>query len=87
MAREAGYRCVISHRSGETEDSFIADLAVATGVGQIKTRAPARSKRVAKYNQLLRVAEDHGAGGLRGGEAIVERGGFVLEEVLVDLAG
>jgi enolase len=58
LARDAGYRCVISHRSGETEDTFIADLAVATGVGQIKTGAPARSERVAKYNQLLRIEEE-----------------------------
>jgi enolase len=60
MARDGGYRCVISHRSGETEDTFIADLAVATGVGQIKTGAPARSERVAKYNQLLRIEEQLG---------------------------
>jgi enolase len=60
MAREAGYRAVISHRSGETEDSSIADLAVATGVGQIKTGAPARGERVAKYNQLLRIEEELG---------------------------
>ena len=60
IARDAGYRAVISHRSGETEDSFIADLAVATGVGQIKTGAPARSERVAKYNQLLRIEEQLG---------------------------
>jgi enolase len=60
LARSAGYRCVISHRSGETEDTFIADLAVATGVGQIKTGAPARSERVAKYNQLLRIEEQLG---------------------------
>jgi enolase len=59
-AREAGYRAVISHRSGETEDTFIADLVVATGVGQIKTGAPARSERVAKYNQLLRIEEELG---------------------------
>jgi enolase len=57
MAREAGYRAVISHRSGETEDTTIADLAVATGLGQIKTGAPQRSERVAKYNQLLRIEE------------------------------
>lgn len=56
-AQQAGYTCVISHRSGETEDSLIADLVVATGVGQIKTGAPSRSERVAKYNQLLRIAE------------------------------
>jgi enolase len=60
IAREAGYRAVISHRSGETEDSSIADLAVATGVGQIKTGAPARGERVAKYNQLLRIEEELG---------------------------
>ncbi len=56
-ARRAGYTAVISHRSGETEDSFIADLAVATNAGQIKTGAPCRSERVAKYNQLLRIEE------------------------------
>jgi enolase len=57
MAREAGYTAVMSHRSGETEDVTIADLAVATGCGQIKTGAPSRSDRVAKYNQLLRIDE------------------------------
>jgi len=57
MAQKAGYRTVISHRSGESEDSFIADLAVATGAGQIKTGAPCRSDRNAKYNQLLRIHE------------------------------
>jgi enolase len=57
MAREAGYAAVISHRSGETEDVTIADLAVATGCGQIKTGAPSRTDRVAKYNQLLRIEE------------------------------
>ena len=57
LAARAGYRSVISHRSGETEDSFIADLAVATGAGQIKTGAPCRSDRNAKYNQLLRIHE------------------------------
>ena len=61
MAREAGYSAVISHRSGETEDTTIADLAVATGCGQIKTGAPSRSDRVAKYNQLLRIEEELGA--------------------------
>jgi enolase len=55
MARQAGFGVVISHRSGETEDTFIADLAVATNAGQIKTGAPGRSERVAKYNQLLRI--------------------------------
>jgi len=58
MAKQAGYTCVISHRSGETEDTIIADLAVATNAGQIKTGAPARSDRVAKYNQLLRIEEE-----------------------------
>ncbi|HWE90861.1 MAG TPA: phosphopyruvate hydratase [Pseudonocardiaceae bacterium] len=57
LALTCGYRCMISHRSGETEDTTIADLAVATGAGQIKTGAPARSERVAKYNQLLRIEE------------------------------
>jgi enolase len=61
IAREAGYTAVISHRSGETEDTTIADLAVATGVGQIKTGAPSRSDRVAKYNRLLRIEEELGA--------------------------
>ena len=60
-AREAGYSAVMSHRSGETEDTTIADLAVATGCGQIKTGAPSRSDRVAKYNQLLRIEEALGA--------------------------
>jgi enolase len=61
LAREAGYTAVMSHRSGETEDTTIADLAVATGCGQIKTGAPSRSDRVAKYNQLLRIEEALGA--------------------------
>lgn len=60
MARESGYKTVISHRSGETEDTFIADLAVAVNAGQIKTGAPCRSDRVAKYNQLLRIEEELG---------------------------
>jgi enolase len=62
MARAAGYTAVMSHRSGETEDVTISDLAVATGCGQIKTGAPSRSDRVAKYNQLLRIEEELGAG-------------------------
>jgi enolase len=60
LARSHGYGCVMSHRSGETEDTTIADLAVATGVGQIKTGAPSRTDRVAKYNQLLRIEEELG---------------------------
>jgi enolase len=71
LAREAGYRAMISHRSGETEDTFIADLVVATGVGQLKTGAPARSERVAKYNQLLRIEEELGErAGYAGREAV-----------------
>ena len=62
VAREAGFGTVISHRSGETEDTFIADLAVAVSAGQIKTGAPSRTDRVAKYNQLLRIEEALGAG-------------------------
>ena len=61
LARSAGYATVISHRSGETEDTTIADLAVATGAGQIKTGAPSRTDRVAKYNQLLRIEEELGS--------------------------
>ena len=60
LAQSSGYRCMMSHRSGETEDTTIADLAVATGCGQIKSGAPARSDRVAKYNQLLRIEEGLG---------------------------
>ncbi len=61
MARAAGYSSVISHRSGETEDTTIADLAVATGAGQIKTGSMSRSERIAKYNRLMRIAEELGA--------------------------
>jgi len=60
IAKRAGYTCVISHRSGETEDTFIADLAVATNAGQIKTGSASRSERIAKYNQLLRIEEELG---------------------------
>ena len=73
MAREAGYGTVISHRSGETEDVTIADLAVATGAGQIKTGAPARSDRVAKYNQLLRIEEALGAKARFPGRSVFRR--------------
>jgi enolase len=62
LAQRNGYRYIISHRSGETEDTFIADLAVATGAGQIKTGSASRTDRIAKYNQLLRIEEDLGAG-------------------------
>jgi enolase len=71
LARQAGYRAVISHRSGETEDTFIADLVVASGVGQIKTGAPARSERVAKYHQLLRIEEELGDRARYAGRAAV----------------
>ena len=70
MARRAGYSAVISHRSGESEDTFIADLAVATGVGQIKTGSLSRSDRVAKYNQLLRIEEQLGPGAIYPGPAV-----------------
>jgi enolase len=73
IARDAGYRAVVSHRSGETEDALIADFVVATGVGQIKSGAPARSERVAKYNQLLRIEEALGDRARFAGRAAVER--------------
>jgi len=60
LARRNGYTSIISHRSGETEDTFIADLAVATGAGQIKTGSASRTDRIAKYNQLLRIEEELG---------------------------
>jgi len=60
MAKKAGYTCMFSHRSGETEDSFLADITVATNAGQLKTGAPARSERLAKYNQLMRIEEELG---------------------------
>ena len=75
MAREAGYTAVMSHRSGETEDVTIADLAVATGCGQIKTGAPSRSDRVAKYNQLLRIEEALGADAAFPGRSAFRRAG------------
>jgi enolase len=71
LAHRNAYTAVMSHRSGETEDTTIADLAVATGCGQIKTGAPARSDRVAKYNQLLRIEQQLGeAAAYRGGAAL-----------------
>jgi enolase len=70
MAKRAGYRSVISHRSGETEDSTIADLVVATNAGQIKTGSASRSDRMAKYNQLLRIEEELGAAAVFAGKAI-----------------
>jgi enolase len=73
IARDAGYTTVISHRSGETEDTTIADLAVGTGAGQIKTGAPSRSDRVAKYNRLLRIAEELGDRAEFPGREVFER--------------
>jgi enolase len=71
LARKAGYNSIISHRSGETEDTFIADLAVATGAGQIKTGSASRTDRVAKYNQLLRIEEELGGAARFNGRAAV----------------
>jgi enolase len=73
MAQEAGYAAVMSHRSGETEDSTIADLAVATNCGQIKTGSLARSDRVAKYNQLIRIEEDLGKAARYAGTSVIRR--------------
>ena len=73
LAQRSGYTAVISHRSGETEDTTIADLAVATDAGQIKTGAPARSERVAKYNQLLRIEEELGDAALYAGRSAFPR--------------
>jgi enolase len=73
MAKRAGYRNVISHRSGETEDSTIADLAVATNAGQIKTGSASRSDRIAKYNQLLRIEEELGDAAMFPGKSIFGR--------------
>ena len=72
MAQRAGYTAVMSHRSGETEDATIADLAVATNCGQIKTGSLARSDRIAKYNQLLRIEEELGAQARYAGRAAVK---------------
>jgi enolase len=73
MARDAGYASVISHRSGETEDTTIADLAVATDAGQIKTGSASRTDRVAKYNQLLRIEEELGAAGKYAGRSAIRQ--------------
>ncbi len=71
LAHRHHYTSVISHRSGETEDPFIADLAVATNAGQIKTGAPCRSERVAKYNQLLRIESELGSAAKYAGKTIL----------------
>jgi enolase len=73
MAMNAGYRCVSSHRSGETEDSTIADLAVGTAAGQIKTGSASRSDRVAKYNQLLRIEEELGSSATYAGRSAIKQ--------------
>ena len=73
MARKAGYAAVVSHRSGETEDTFIADLAVATSAGQIKTGSASRTDRIAKYNQLLRIEEELGDGARFPGRSALAR--------------
>ncbi len=75
LATESGYTCVVSHRSGETEDTFISDLAVALNLGQIKAGAPCRSERVAKYNQLLRIEEELGEAAIYAGRSALARGG------------
>ena len=69
LARKSGYNSIISHRSGETEDTFIADLAVATAAGQIKTGSASRTDRIAKYNQLLRIEEELGKAARFNGKA------------------
>ena len=71
MAQKAGFGVIISHRSGETEDTFIADLAVATNAGQIKTGSLSRSDRLAKYNQLLRIEEELDRRGIYAGRTIL----------------
>ena len=76
LAHRSGFRCMMSHRSGETEDTTIADLAVATNCGQIKTGAPARSERVAKYNQLLRIEEELDDSARYAGRSAFPRSGF-----------
>jgi enolase len=70
MARRNGYQSIISHRSGETEDTFLADLAVATNAGQIKTGSASRTDRVAKYNQLMRIEQELGESAVFPGGAI-----------------
>jgi enolase len=75
MARQAGYACVFSHRSGETEDPFLADVTVATNAGQLKSGAPARSERLAKYNQLLRIEEELGDCAIFAGRGALKKAG------------
>jgi enolase len=77
LARRAGWGAMISHRSGETEDTTIADLAVAMGTGQLKTGAPSRSERVAKYNRLVRIEEELGGSARYPGGAALATGGRI----------
>ena len=72
-ALRAGFTCVVSHRSGETEDSIIADLAVSLNLGQIKTGAPCRGERTAKYNQLIRIEEELGEDAVYPGDGVFAR--------------
>jgi enolase len=81
LARRNGYTAVISHRSGESEDTFIADLAVGTGAGQIKTGSASRTDRIAKYNQLLRIEEELGAGANFLGLSALNYNGDLVEKV------
>ena len=76
MAQKAGYGVISSHRSGETEDSFIADLAVGTGAGQIKTGSLSRTDRICKYNQLIRIEEQLGAKAVYKGLKAIKGAGF-----------
>ena len=80
LARRAGWTAIVSHRSGETEDTTIADLVVAVGTGQIKTGAPSRSERVAKYNRLLRIEGELGDGARYLGRAALGRSGQVRDD-------
>jgi enolase len=73
LARKAGYASIVSHRSGETEDTFLADFVVAMGSGQIKTGSASRTDRVAKYNQLLRIEEELGSGARFSGRKALSR--------------
>ena len=75
MAQEAGWGAMVSHRSGETEDTTVADLVVAMGTGQIKSGAPSRSERVAKYNRLLRIEEELGSEARYAGRSALARSG------------
>jgi enolase len=81
MAAEAGYTCMVSHRSGETEDAFIADLAVATGAGQIKSGSASRTDRIAKYNQLLRIEQELGTEARFAGTTTFRRGAMRAMEI------